>query len=232
MSKIQKFYKTAKADVLENGFGVFLDNRKLVTPAKMPLIVANIEIAQLVADEWGAQIDEIKTASMPITRLINVAIDRTPETRELLCDEVRKYASSDLLCYQVIAPQILAQTQAQIWNPILDWAKTDLGLEMIVVKDSLALVQAPQSLEKVREIAIGFDDLRLTILAHVVALTGSAILALAFLNGRIAAKDCFDAIRIEEEHNAKIWGHDYEDLDKAKEKLCELEAVEKLIKAL
>lgn len=232
MSNIKKFYKTAEARPNKNGFGVFLDGRALKTPAKNALSLPTMAAAQIIAAEWDAQIEEIKPNTMPLTRLVNVAIDRTPNTRQEIAAEIKKYASTDLLVYRVKAPEKLARAQADAWDNMLEWARQSLGIDMAINNDSLELVQTKETLEKVYETAIKLDDLRLTILGFLVPLTGSAILGFALLHGAIDAQKAFAAIRIEEEHNAQIWGHDYEDLDKAKEKLADLEAVEKLIVAL
>ncbi|MEK7660693.1 MAG: ATP12 family protein [Pseudomonadota bacterium] len=232
MTTKQRFYKTVTADILGEGFGVFLDDRKLVTPAKKPLIVANLALAQLIGDEWEAQSETINTATMPITRLVNVAIDRTPNARAEMAQEIKKFASTDLLCYRTSAPQKLAQKQDEIWNPILEWAKQDLDLGMAMAIDSLDLVQSDETLNKVEVMASELDDLMLTLLAFLVPLCGSAILGFALLRGQLSANQVFEAIRIEENHNAEIWGHDYEDLDKAKEKLADLVAVERILAAI
>lgn len=232
MTNIKKFYKVVETKPLENGFGIFLDGRALKTPAKHALLLPSFTAAQIIAAEWDTQIDEIKPASMPLTRLVNVAIDRTPNTRGAIIDEVAKYATSDLTCYRVSAPQKLAAEQAKHWDPVLEWAAQDLGIKLKPAIDSLALIQSESEIEKVKSTAQNLDDLRLTILGFLVSLTGSAVLGFALLHGAIDANSCFAAIRIEEEHNAQIWGHDYEDLDKAKEKLADLMAVEKLILAL
>lgn len=232
MTTKQRFYKTVNTDALGEGFGVFLDGRKLVTPAKKPLVVVNLAVAQLIAAEWEAQSETINTATMPITRLVNVAIDRTPEARVEMAQEIRKYASSDLLCYRISAPQKLALKQAEIWNPILQWAQQDMGVDMALVIDSLELVQSEKTLNDIEATALELDDLMLTLLAFLVPLCGSAILGFAMLRGNLSANQVFEAIRIEENHNAEIWGHDYEDLDKATEKLADLGAVERLLATL
>lgn len=232
MNGNRRFYKSVTTGPLGDGYGVFLDGRRLVTPAKKPLIVAGDAAAKLIAAEWDAQTETIVTASMPITRLVNVAIDRAPETREALADEVRKYVSSDLLCYPVSAPEKLANRQNETWQPILDWASQELGMNMKVAANSLALIQDEETLNKARELAADYDDLRLTTLTFLTGLLGSAILAFGMLKNYLQAEQAFAAIRIEEEHNAEIWGHDYEDQDKAEAKLADLKAVEKLLNAL
>lgn len=224
MSNNNKFYKTAKADKLGDGFGVFLDGRRLVTPAKKPLIVANLALAQLIANEWNKQVDKIDTNIMPITRLVNVAIDRTPLTRDEIIAEIMKYASSDLLCYRTSKPQVLFETMGIMWDDVINWVNSKYAINFIVKTDSLELFQTKETLSKIGEIAAKYDDLHLTILVFLTALTGSAILGLSAIEKHLDAKEIFAKIRIEEDHNAKIWGYDDEDLAKAEGKKSDLEA--------
>jgi chaperone required for assembly of F1-ATPase len=227
-----KFYKNAKADILENGYGVFLDGRRLVTPAKKPLIVSTIASAQLIADEWNAQDKIIDTNTMPITRLVNVAIDRAPLTRDALCEEVAKYASTDLICYRTSAPEILYKKQCELWDCELEWFAQKFGISLIGKSDSFEKFQSSENLAKIQNLASEYDDLCLTILAFVTALAGSAILGFAMLNKHLSDNEVFTKIRIEEDHNAAIWGYDDEDLSKANARLSDLNAAYKLICAL
>lgn len=229
MNGKNKFYKLASANVLNEGFGVFLDGRRLVTPAKKPLIVPNLKIAQLICDEWNAQDKEINTASMPITRLINVAIDRLPLTRGETIEEVKKYATSDLLCYRTSKPQALNETQSLEWDYVINWMNEKFGLNFIAKSDSLELFQDPKTIEQIGIIANKYDDIRLTILIFIIALAGSAILGFAAIENYLSKEEIFHKIRIEEDFNAKIWGYDDEDLAKAEGKKSDLNAAYKII---
>ncbi len=221
-----------KADVLGDGFGVFLDNRRLVTPAKNSLIVPSLKAAELIALEWENQGENIDTDTMPITRLVNVAIDRAQFTRNELVSEIQKYASSDLCCYRTSAPQILYETQCKIWDEQIDWVKNKFSITFIAKSDSLGLFQTEETLNKIGEIAQEYDDIQLTILAFVTALAGSAILGVRLVEKEITPEELFKAIRIEEDHNAAIWGYDDEDLSKANAKLEDLKSAFLLINAI
>lgn len=227
-----KFYKSVKADVLGDGFGIFLDNRRLVTPAKNPLILPSLNAAQLVASEWENQGDNIDTDTMPITRLVNVAIDRAHLTRNELVAEIQKYASSDLCCYRTSAPQILYESQCKIWDEQIKWVKDRFDVEFIAKSDSLGLFQTDITIKKIGEISQKYDDIRLTILAFVTALAGSAILGLKLVEKAASPEEIFKAIRIEEDHNANIWGYDDEDLSKANAKFDDLKSAFALINSI
>src|SRR5262249_4638925 len=72
----KRFYKRAAAEPHEGGFAVMLDGRLARTPAKHPLRVDRIAVAEALAAEWDAPTAEIDPAAMPLTRIVNAAIDR------------------------------------------------------------------------------------------------------------------------------------------------------------
>ena len=82
----KRFYKEVGVDAVEGGFVIKLDQYSLKTPAKKAsdkktLLLPTKRVADLVAGGWEAQGDKIDPRTMPVTRLLNVAIARTPETR-------------------------------------------------------------------------------------------------------------------------------------------------------
>ncbi len=228
----RRFYKSVTIAQLETGFAVLLDGRKIITPDKKPLILPTLAAAEVIANEWLSQEETIKTASMPMTRLVNLAIDKGSESHVGMAEEIRKYLSSDLVCYRVSAPERLAIKQEMAWDSVINWLYEAKGIKLYTAKDSLALIQSDDELNKAFEYANSLNDLHLTLLTFLTGLTGSAALAMAMFEGFINADEVFKAIRIEEDHNAEIWGYDYEDLDKSQEKHNDLIATEKLIKSL
>ncbi len=218
--KTKRFYKTATAAQADGAWVVRLDSRTLKTPGKLPLIAKTKIHAELIAAEWEAQDDIIKPHLMPITRLYNVSLERTPENRDLLIAEVTKYAATDLLCYRSEFPQSLAALQAQKWDEWLNWAR-EQGIDLKTQQGIVALEQDKNALEKVSKIAAEFDDLGLTLLAHLNAVYGSAILALAVMKGALLAEAAYELSRLDFDYQAEHWGQDEEAI-----KLAELTRVE------
>ena len=72
----KRFYKQAKAAPHEAGFVVELDGRLTRTPARNYLAVPQEALGAALAAEWEAQAETIDPATMPLTRLVNSAIDR------------------------------------------------------------------------------------------------------------------------------------------------------------
>ena len=72
----RRFYEEVNVTEVNGGFIVRLDAHELKTPAKKPLVMPTVALAQHVADEWRAQETDIDSYSMPTMRLVSTALDR------------------------------------------------------------------------------------------------------------------------------------------------------------
>ena len=228
----RRFYQSAVPIETDGGFGVSLDGRVPRTPAKASLIVPNQALATLVAAEWEAQGDHIVPASMPLTRLVNVAIDRAIETRDAMIEEVVKYAGTDLVCYRAPSPQSLVVAQASAWDPLMAWAADRHGVILTPTFDAMAIPQPGASLSALRSAIEHYDQWHLTALAFANGLTGSAIIALALVERFIDGEAAFKAIRVEENWQAARWGADPDEEHVANARRLDLLAVGALVASL
>src|SRR3546814_1554574 len=71
----KRFYKDVTIAGDGEGHAIYLDDRPVKTPAKNALVVPAAALAELMRTEWYAQADVIDPATMPVTRLVNTAID-------------------------------------------------------------------------------------------------------------------------------------------------------------
>jgi chaperone required for assembly of F1-ATPase len=228
----RRFYKIATTHEAEGGFAVSLDGRIPKTPAKASLVLPTLAVAQLVAAEWEAQGEAVIPASMPLTRLVNVAIDRARVTREAMIDEVVKYAGTDLVCYRAPTPKTLVAAQAAAWDPLMDWAAATHGVTLAITYDPMAIPQPAASLAALRTAIERYDNWHLTALAFANGLAGSAIVALALVDRLIDGETAFKAIRVEENWQAARWGADPDEEHVANARRLDLVAVGMLVKAL
>ena len=173
----KRFYKQASVASGEEGFSVELDGRAIKTPAKATLTLPSEALAKAVAAEWAAQGETLDLQGMTLTRLANVALDRTPDTRADLAEELARYAGTDVTCYLADAPAALRERQEAAWQPWREWAGKELGIVLVPVVGLMASPQPQASLDAVREHALGSDNFRLTALAWGCSLLGSAILS-------------------------------------------------------
>lgn len=204
----KRFYKEATAAPHGEGFAVFLDGRLARTPAKRPLAVAGVAVAEALAAEWDAQATEIDPAAMPLTRIVNAAIDRVAAESPAVRAEIVKYAGSDLVCYRADGPATLVAAQEKAWSPILAFAREILGARFVLAEGIVHVAQNPEALTAVDRAAAPLDPLALAALHTVTTLTGSALIALALANGAIAAEAAWSAAHVDEDWQMSQWGED------------------------
>lgn len=214
----KRFYKTVSVEAHGESFIVKLDQYTLKTPGKKALIFARREHAEHVAKEWDAQIETIRPEFMPCTRLFNVAVERTPGTRDDVIREGVKYAGTDLLCYREGRETALSRHQSEHWDPLLDWAN-GLGISLKPTASIIAIEQADEALDAVRACLSKLDDLRLTLAVHFIATLGSAVLGVAVIKHHITAKEAFRLSRLDALWQITQWG----EVDDAKERADEIE---------
>ena len=80
---------------------------------------------------------------MPLTRLANSVIDGVKGNEGAVLDDILKYAGSDLLCYRAEGPKGLVALQTKHWDPILAFAKHDLGAPMRLSEGVMHVEQPP-----------------------------------------------------------------------------------------
>ena len=208
----KRFYEDAATACGEGGFSVLLDGRPVKTPRGAPLILPGKALALAIAQEWQDQPSEIHPETMPLTRLAVTAIDRVRPEREAVVQAVSAYAETDLLCYRAETPPDLAARQAQLWQPLLDWCRDFYGVRLRVTTGVIPVEQPPQALHVLRGAVDACDDPHLAALSTLTADSGSLILALALMAGRIDAAAAWEAALLDERYQASKWGEDAEAL--------------------
>jgi chaperone required for assembly of F1-ATPase len=206
----RRFYKAVSVEPSEGGFSVRLDGRGAKTAGGKPLVAPTQGLAELIAAEWDGQAETIDFSHMPATRLAFTAIDRTPEARAGMVQELAAYAGSDLLCYIAEHPSLLAEQEVAAWGPWLEWAERELEVSL---RPSIGIAHAAQpehSLARVRELAEVMDDFALTGVIYAAGLYGSAVLALAVARGALDAGEAFELSRLDEAFQEERWGVDEE----------------------
>lgn len=207
---MKRFYKEARPVALDGGFGVALDARPMRTPLKAPLVVPTEELAGAIAGEWNAQGEMIAREAMRLTRLACTALDRATKERGALLDELAGYAGTDLVCYRAERPASLIERQAAAWDPLVAWTGERHGAALRVTSGIRPIAQPAEAVARLRGVADALDIFRLTA-AHLAAgASGSLVLALALVAGRLDAAAAFAASQIDEDFQIEQWGVDAE----------------------
>jgi chaperone required for assembly of F1-ATPase len=231
---IRRFYKEAVVSHAEaGGHAVLLDARTLRTPMKAPLVLPTEALAAAIVAEWAGQGEVVRPETMPLTRLANVALDRTPEARGDIAAMIRGYGETDLLCHRADRPEGLVARQASAWDPPLAWAAQSLGVTLVPVAGVMATEQHPASLDRIAAAALALDDFSLTGLAHAVGVTGSAVLGLALAcEAEFRGEALFAAAALDELWGQEVWGEDAELTTRLERLKGELAALEEWFLAL
>jgi len=219
----RRFYKHAHVDEGEGGFAVRLDGRAVRSPARRVLQAPTRALAEALAAEWNAQEELIDPLHMPLTRLANSIIDGVVDAPAAVAAEIEKYLASDLLVYRAPAPPSLIARQAQAWDPLIDWARETLGAGFVLA-EGINFVHQPAAALAAARAAIPTDPWRLGALNAITTLTGSALIALAVLAGRLSTEEAWAAAHVDEDWNMGFWGRDEPALERRAVHFAEMRA--------
>lgn len=211
--KAKRFWKEARVNEAEDGFEVLLDGRSVRTPAKAKLVVPTREMSEAIAIEWDEQVDEIDPLTMPVTRGANAAIDKVAIQFDEVVDIVAAYGESDLLCYRASEPEGLVARQVEGWDPILEWCKTELDAPLFVAEGVMHIAQPARSISNLKKAVSGMSNFQLAGLYDLVSISGSLVLALALVRGRIDVEQAWSLSRIDESWQIEQWGPDDEEIE-------------------
>lgn len=208
----KRFYKavTVSGDA-ENGFSILLDGKGVKTPARNALTVPTAALAECVAGEWRAQETEVDPGKMPVTRLVNTALDGIATDTQAVLEDILRFSASDLLCYRAGAPEELVARQTEGWDPVLDWAANALGARFVLAEGVMHQEQPREAIAAFSAALRRHESaLALACLHTITTLTGSALLALAFAEGEIGAEEAWTLAHIDEDWTIEHWGEDAE----------------------
>jgi chaperone required for assembly of F1-ATPase len=211
----RRFFETAGVEEQGGTFVLTLDGRPARTPARRPVAVPTRALGEALAAEWQAQAAVIDPAAMPLTRLVNSAIDGVAPTMAEVAADIAKYAGSDLIVYRAGEPERLVAEQAAVWDPILAWAYEALGARFVLSEGVTFVVQPEAAVAMLRaRIAEETSPFRLAALHVMTTLTGSALIALAHAAGRLTAAEAWAAAHVDERFQERVWGEDEEALQR------------------
>lgn len=224
----KRFYEKAGVEEVDGLFRVVLDGRPVRTPARALLAVPWRPVAEALAREWEAQGERIDPSRMPLTRIVNVALDGVASVADAVKDEIAAYAGSDLLAYRAEGPERLVQRQTAEWDPIVVHAERRLGVRLRLAEGVMPIEQDARLVPALRA-ALPDNPFALAGLHTVTTLTGSALIALALLDGFLDARSAFAAANVDEDWNVELWGEDAEAASRRSYRWAEMDAAAILV---
>ena len=228
----KRFYRAVTVSAGPEGARILLDGKPIRTPAKRELALPTAALAEAVAAEWEAQGTHIDPGTMPLTRLVNLALDGVAGREAEVRADIAKYAANDLLCYRAEAPAELVRRQAEAWDPILAWARSELDLQLTTAQGIVPVTQPEASIDTIAAALAGRDAYALAALHVITTLTGSAVLALAHGTGQLSAEAAWGAAHIDEDWQISQWGADREAEARRASRWAEMQAASRLLALL
>lgn len=229
----KRFYSQVDVARSEDGYTVTLDGRGLRTPGKkITVVLPALSLAQAMAEEWAAQVEFINPATMPLTRLINSAVESGEEMVPAFRAEIGKFAGNDLLLYRADSPQELVAEQERVW----DGALVKLARKFdVAFQPTIGIIHQPQpatTLERLDAALEGQGLLSLTAMVSITGITGSGLLAIALLHQLLDADDVWLAAHVDEDHQIRLWGEDEEASERRAKRRVEFDVAVRVVDAL
>ena len=194
----------------EGDYRIELDGRPVMTPARHPLRVPSRPLGDAIAGEWACQGDRIDPSTMPLMRLAATAIDRVAPEPEHVVAGLVAWGMSDLVCFRVDHPVELVRRQEACWQPLVDWVAAEHGAALAITTGIMPLEQPPETILALRAVLADLDSFHLVAIHSVASATGSLVIALALLAGRLGAGETFRAGALDDLWSLEVWGDDAE----------------------
>src|SRR5277367_1029941 len=230
---VKRLYKAVEVRKADGRHALMLDGRGARTPGRNPLSSISRALMLEVAAEWDRQREAIDPADMPLTRLLDSAIDGVALTMAETRADILGYAGSDLLCYRAEEPETLAERQRLAFDPVLAWAAESLGARFHLTAGLMHVAQPDAALAEIAAALDAYaDPIALAALSAMATLTGSALLALAVARGFLSAEAAWRAAHVDEDFQAERWGADAEAIARREARRREFEAAAMAIEGL
>lgn len=229
----KRFYKSVGLAAEGEIFKIELDGRSVKTPGKNLLASTSEKLAQTLVEEWDAQKERIDPMTMPLTRLLNTALDGVAPDLQPVKEDIVRFAGTDMICYRAPGPDGLLALQMEHWDPILDWAQSNLNCRFLLAQGVMHVQQEPEQIAGFNvHVGLINDALALSATHVITALTGSATIAMAVNKGFLTCDDAWSAAHVDEDWNIKNWGMDEEAQDRRAKRYVDMKTACEVIEAL
>lgn len=207
---MKRFYKAVEAVETDLGWQVMLDGRPVKTQAGRPQLLPGEMLAQMLAEEWERQGEEIDPSAFAGRDMADYAIDVVAQDREPVTDRLLAYSETDTLCYRADPDEPLFRRQQEVWEPILSAFEAREGVTLHRVSGIMHRPQAKASVERLRAKLSSLGPFHLAPLESLTALTASLCAGMTALEPDADAEGLWEAAHLEENWQTELWGEDAE----------------------
>lgn len=210
---IRRFYKDVTlGGQPEGGWQVLLDGRGIKTVGGAAQIVPTRALGEALAAEWARQGEKIDPASLPLRDMADYAIDIAAPDPAAIAQGLLAYAETDTLCYRADPDAPLYERQQQVWEPLLAAFEAAHGITLVRVSGVLHRPQPAAAMAALRDKLLTLDPFTLAAVEVMTKLAASLVTALAALDSahEDEPRALWQAVCLEEEWQADLWGRDWE----------------------
>lgn len=209
---IRRFYKDVTVAAVAGGWQVMLDARGVKTVGGAPQVLPTESLGNALAAEWRQQGDTIDPASLPLRDMADYAIDIVAADPHAVARGLVAYAETDTLCYRADPDEPLYERQQAEWEPLLCAFEAANGITLVRVSGVLHRPQPREALAVLQRRLEVLDPFTLTAIEAMTKLAASLVTALAALDAghEDEPRALWQAVCLEEEWQADLWGRDWE----------------------
>lgn len=209
---IRRFYKDVTLGAQPGGWQVLLDGRGVKTVGGAVQLVPTRALGEALAAEWARQGEKIDPASLPLRDLADYAIDIVTPGPAAIAQGLVAYAETDTLCYRADPDEPLYARQMDVWEPLLSAFEAAHGIALVRVSGVLHRPQPAPALAVLHQRLLTLDPFALAGVEAMTKLAASLVTALAALDAahEDEPRALWQAVCLEEEWQADLWGRDWE----------------------
>jgi len=209
---IRRFYRDVTVGAAPRGWQVLLDGRGVKTVGGVPQIAPSLTLAEALAAEWARQGEKIDPASLPLRDMADYAIDIVTPDPAATAQGLVAYAETDTLCYRADPDEPLFARQQEVWEPLLGAFEAAHGITLVRVSGVLHRPQPAPALAVLEAKLLTLDPFVLAGVEAMTKLAASLVTALAALEAshEDEPRALWQAVCLEEEWQADLWGRDWE----------------------
>lgn len=213
---IRRFYKDVTLGEVPGaqtlGYQVLLDGRGVKTVGGAAQLAPTRALGEALAAEWRRQGEKIDPASLPLRDMADYAIDIVAPDPAAVAQGLLAYAETDTLCYRADPDEPLHARQQEVWEPLLASFEAAHGVTLTRVSGVLHRPQPPATLAALHARLLALGPFTLAGVEAMTKLAASLVTALAALDaqGEEEPLALWQAVCLEEEWQADLWGRDWE----------------------
>lgn len=206
----KRFYKDVSVEQLGDNFQVLCDNKPIRLGGDKILPIWSSVIANMIADEFKSQAEDIDLKSMPVTEFVVGLNNFNLDYKNKLLHDTINFINTDVLFYRASYPSSLIERQNRSWDPVLRWASNYFNVSFNTTNGILPIEQSANTLNVLSRFISSLSDLRFLCFFKFSSAYTSVILALSVINDFITAEEAFNFSRLEEDFQNEFWGKDHE----------------------